>query len=139
MKSVFVDTGYLLALELIDDQRHQAALSHWNQIKNTLPRLVTTTYVFDEVVTFLNSKGLHSKAMEVGNRLLKSPSVNLIHVDEDLFATAWQYFQNHDDKAYSLTDCASFVVMEKQGIRTALAFDKHFVQAGFAVLPGYEA
>ena len=52
MQSVFADTGYLLALELSNDQNHQAALSHWNLIKTDLPRLVTTTYIFDEVVTF---------------------------------------------------------------------------------------
>ena len=135
MKSVFVDTGYLLALELLDDQHHQAALSHWNQVKTALPDLVTTSYVFDEVVTFFNSRDLHAKAVEVGNRLLQSSSVKLIHVDEDLFRTAWQYFQKHEDKAYSFTDCVSFVAMREQGIHTALAFDKHFIQAGFATLP----
>ena len=134
-----MDTGYLLALELVDDQHHQAALAHWNRLKTALPRLVTTSYVFGEVVTFLNSRGLHAKATEVGNRLLKSASVHLIHVDGKLFETAWHYFQRQEDKAYSLTDCVSFVVMEQQGVHAALAFDKHFVRAGFTTLPGDEA
>ena len=137
--SIFLDTGYLLALELANDQNHRSALLHWNQTKSSLPYLTTTSYVFDEVVTFFNSRGFHAKAVEVGNRLLRSPSVNLIQVDEELFAEGWRYFQAHQDKAYSLTDCISFVVMEKRDIRAALAFDRHFVQAGFTVLPGPEA
>jgi hypothetical protein len=32
----------------------------------------------------------------------------------------------HEDKAYSLCDAASFVVMKRLGIRKAIAFDRHF-------------
>jgi predicted nucleic acid-binding protein len=134
MKSAFLDTGYLLALELSNDQNHRAALKHWRGVVKSLPLLVSTSYVFDEVVTFFNSRGHHDKAVEVGNRLLKSPSVQLIFVDEDLFLEGWQYLQKHKDKKYSLTDCISFVVMKNFGIDTAFAFDRHFAQAGFKKL-----
>ena len=111
------------------------ARQHWRSITPVLPSLVTTSYVLDEVVTFFNSRNHHAKAVEIGNRLLNSPSVQLVHVDEVLFSQAWQYFSQHVDKLYSLTDCVSFVVMTQRGIRTALAFDKHFIQAGFEKLP----
>src|SRR5712691_5061850 len=54
MNAVFVDTGYLLALELANDQHHQDATRHWQGVVRALPRLVTTSYVFDEVVTFFS-------------------------------------------------------------------------------------
>ncbi len=135
MKAVFLDTGSLLALELSNDQNHRAALKHWRSMRKRLPPLVTTSYVFDEVVTYFNSRGYHAKAVEVGNRLLKSPSVQFVQVDEGLFMEGWQYFQQHQDKDYSLTDCISFVVMKRFGIETAFAFDQHFVQAGFKKVP----
>ena len=66
---------------------------------------------------------------------MQSPSIEFIHVDEALFYEGWQYLQKHADKAYSLTDCISFVVMKQRRIKTALTFDRHFVQAGFEKLP----
>ena len=135
MNAVFVDTGYLFALEIASDQHHQAATQHWQGIVAALPRLVTTSYVFDEVVTFFNSRGQHTKALQVGNNLLQSPSVQFIHVDTALFYEGWAYFQRHQDKDYSLTDCISFLVMQKLGIRMAFTFDQHFVQAGFTKEP----
>jgi uncharacterized protein len=131
MRKLFVDTGYLIALEASDDQHHQQASAYWQNLSRSLPRLVTSSYVFDEVVTFFNSRNRHAKAVEIGKLLLESPSVTLIHIDERLFHEAWRYFIQHSDKSYSLTDCASFVLMKRLRIRTALTFDQHFVQAGF--------
>ena len=135
MNAVFLDTGYALALELSNDQTHLAASKHWRSIKKRRPPLVTTSYVFEEVVTYFNSRGYHTKAVEVGNRLLTSPSVQFVQVDEGLFREGWHYFQQHQDKDYSLTDCISFVVMKRFKIETAFAFDQHFVQAGFKKVP----
>ena len=135
MTLAFVDTGYLIALEAADDQHHAAALRHWRGYVQSRPQLVTTSFVLDEVATFFNSRGRHAKAVEIGERLLASPSVRLLHVDADLFRAAWIYFRRREDKRFSLTDCISFVVMEQFGIESALAFDAHFVQAGFRTLP----
>lgn len=135
MKPLFLDAGYVIALEASDDQNHAAADLHWRTLVNSLPPLITTTYVFDDVVTFFKSRRRHAKAVEVGNNLLQSVEIELIHVDEALFHEAWQYLQKHRDKTYSLTDCIPFVVMAQRGTRTALAFDGHFRQAGFDKLP----
>ncbi|NEP50033.1 MAG: PIN domain-containing protein, partial [Moorea sp. SIO3C2] len=113
MNCLFLDTSYLIALELADDQNHQITLNHWQSLDKTNLKLVTTSYVFDEVVTFLNSRYLHSKAVEIGKRLLTSSVVDLIQVNEVLFLEGWDYFQKYQDKSYSLTDCLSFVVMNK--------------------------
>ena len=97
--------------------------------------LVTSSYVLVEVVAYLNNRRLHSKAVELGNNILSSRSINLIHVDEELLYEGWRYFEKHADKSYSLTDCISFVLMTRLGIVEALSFDKHLVQAGFVKLP----
>ena len=136
MKShYFLDTSYIIALELKNEQFHQNVLENWLLLAQSRPQLTTTTYIFDEVVTFLNSRKLHSKAIDIGDRLLTSPDIELVEIDSRLFKQAWQYFQKHTDKAYSFTDCLSFVVMKNNYITIALTLDNHFLQAGFQVLP----
>ena len=135
MSKVFLDTSYLLALELTRDQNHLAADQHWQSIVQHLPPLVTTSYVFNEVVTYFNSRRQHEKAIRVRGSLLLSPSVEFIHVDQSLFYQGWDYFQLHQDKDYSLADCISFIVMRQVGAETALTFDGHFTKAGFTKVP----
>jgi len=135
MSHFFLDTSYLLALELLDDQNHAVAREHWRSLGKENLKITTTSYVFDEVVTFLNSRQLHTKAVELGNRLLNSSIVTLIMIDEFLFVEAWQCFIKHNDKSYSLTDCVYFVVMSQRNISSALTFDHHFRQAGFIKMP----
>ena len=67
--------------------------------------------VFDEVVTFFNSRGRHRKAVEIGRRLRESQIAEIVQVNEGLFEAGWTRFQERPDKRYSLTDCISFVVM----------------------------
>ena len=135
MSTVFLDTSYLLALGLTRDQNHAAATLNWQSIIQSLPSFVTTSYVFDEVATYFNSRGHHAKAVQVEKTLLGSPSVELIQVEEALFNEGWQYLQRHKDKDYSLTDCISFIVMKQRNVSSAVTFDGHFIQAGFSVEP----
>jgi uncharacterized protein len=127
---VFVDTGYLIALEDADDSNHPAAAEHRDGLRE-MPALTTTSYVVDEVVTFFNVRGQHAKAVELGEVLLSSPSVKMVHVSEDLLWRGLGLLRERPDKRYSLTDCVSFVVMREHGISTAFAFDRHFEQEGF--------
>ncbi|ELR97286.1 type II toxin-antitoxin system VapC family toxin [Gloeocapsa sp. PCC 73106] len=136
MKNIyFLDTSYILALEIRNEGVHQQVLKNWADLAKTKPFLVTTTYIFDEVVTFLNSRNFHYKAVEVGNRLLESNDIDLVEIGKNLFNQGWEYFQKHQDKSYSLTDCLSFILMKERKIVTALTLDNHFLQAGFETLP----
>jgi hypothetical protein len=51
--------------------------------------MLTTAYVFDEVVTNLNSHGLYASAEKTGKRLLESLSAELVRVGDDLFRRAF--------------------------------------------------
>lgn len=135
MNQAFLDTGYLIALESVNDQYHKRAKNHWQEYLQTNPLLITSTYVFDEIITFFNSRNHHSKAVNIGKSLILSSSIELIYVDEKLFKAGWKYFRQYQDKRYSFTDCISFLLMEENGIQKALTFDQHFEQAGFRILP----
>jgi predicted nucleic acid-binding protein len=43
-------------------------------------------------------------------------------------------YRARPDKAWSLADCLSFLVMEKESLTEALTSDRHFQQAGFHAL-----
>jgi uncharacterized protein len=97
--NLFVDTSFILALELTDDQHHDSALQCWRSLATRQPTLVATSYVFDEIVTSFNSRNRHDKAVEIGNRLLTSTVIQLIQVEENLFFEGWNYFQRYEDKS----------------------------------------
>src|SRR6267142_3809674 len=131
MTSLFLDANFVIALGISDDQHHQEAGQYWTTLIQTSFSLVTTSHVLDEVVTFLNRRRQHDKALQAGNNLLSASRIQMIHVDEVLFYEGWECFAQHADKTFSLTDRISFVLMRRLGIEAALTFDKHFVQAAF--------
>ena len=50
------------------------------------------------------------------------------------FDAAVDRYASRLDKNWSLTDCASFILMEEMDITEALAHDRDFEQAGFVAL-----
>jgi hypothetical protein len=66
--------------------------------------------------------------------LRSHPNVRIIPASRDLLERGFQLFSHRMDKAWSLTDCTSFVVMQEEGLTDALTTDHHFEQAGFTVL-----
>ena len=135
MLPYFLDTSFIIALEDADDENHEKAISFWKSFVKKPKPLITTSYIFDEVVTFVKRRIGFLKAVEIGNRILLSPSVDLIHISQEEFEKAWEMFLFYKDKKYSFTDCLSFLVMEKRELREVLTFDQHFKQMGFKILP----
>jgi uncharacterized protein len=135
VKAHFVDTGFLIALESSDDQHHRAAQAFWQDFLHHPFDLVTTSFVLGEIATFFNAHGQHSKAIQIGRFFLASALIDMIHVDQTLFLEGWRVLERHRDKRFSLTDCISFALMKQRKIKTALAFDRHFTQAGFQIAP----
>jgi predicted nucleic acid-binding protein len=73
-------------------------------------------------------------AVELRDRLVSSPQVEIVqttHADE---AQGWQLFGQHGDKEWGMTDCVSFIIMRRMGVTDVLSFDNHFAQAGFSLL-----
>jgi predicted nucleic acid-binding protein len=135
MDRLFVDTSAWYAYLNRKDPGHAAvaaALAPWEG------RIVLTDYVFDELMTLLRMRIGHEAAVRVGE-LLRSGEVGVLaNVEPEDFERAWRQFRREKDKQYSFTDCTSFAVMRRLGIRTAAALDVHFQQAGFEVLPSPE-
>jgi uncharacterized protein len=135
VNEVFLDSVFAIALEMARDQNHAAAFEQWQQFVDSGRSFVTTSFVVDEAATYLNARGRHDRAVRLGRRLMSDARSIFVEVDRTLFLAGWNYFVDHADKQYSLTDCISFVLMDQRAIRQALTFDHHFRQAGFDCLP----
>lgn len=67
-------------------------------------------------------------------RLRSESDAKIVPPEPDLFDSGCQLYISRPDKEWSLTDCTSFVVMERERLTDALTADRHFEQAGFHAL-----
>jgi len=66
--------------------------------------------------------------------LQENPTITIISQTDIIFQQALILYKQRPDQAWSHTDCSSFCIMQQQNILEALAYDKHFEQAGFIAL-----
>lgn len=132
MKQLFVDTGAWYALVDKSDPDHAKSKAFFKN--NNLP-LVTSNFVFDEIVTLLRSRLRWSIAKDFGQRLKKSSFVSMVSVKHEDEERGWDIFLKYKDKSFSFTDCTSFAIMERLKLDTAFSFDKHFHIMKFQVVP----
>ena len=74
------------------------------------------------------------KAVLVVSNLQQDSTVEIIPQSDYQFEQALNFYNQRQDKKWSLVDCASFLIMQERGIIEALAYDIHFRQAGFVPL-----
>ena len=130
MKRVFADTFYFLALLNRRDEAHSAALDCLTHIES----LVTTEWVLLELADGLASSKRREAFMQTRQELMEDSNAVVVPLAMDLHLEAIRLYANRSDKGWSLTDCVSFLVMQREGITEALTGDQHFEQAGFVAL-----
>jgi uncharacterized protein len=97
-------------------------------------RLITTEYVLWEMVNSLSDPVDRPKAHATASEIRYSENWELIYATPKLLSDGLSLHRMRSDKQWSLTDCISFVTVEKHAISQALAHDHHFEQAGFQAL-----
>jgi predicted nucleic acid-binding protein len=90
--------------------------------------------VLTEVADGLCRPPSRSGFLELWDRLSGNPRVRIEPVTDDVFNAGVELYRRRPDKPWSLTDCISFVVMEREGLTEALTGDHDFEQAGFVAL-----
>lgn len=131
MKPIFADSYYFLALLSEQDAAYERVVRF---SRNNSRPLVTTAWVLTEVADALARPETRSSFEHLLTALEASPDVEIIPPTNDLFHRAAKLYSSRTDKAWSLTDCISFVVMTDEGVADALTGDRHFEQAGFNLL-----
>jgi hypothetical protein len=131
MSACFADAFYYLALFNQRDAAHHRVVEF---TRNLSGQVITTDWILDEVGDAMAASRLRSRFQPAVDRLRQDPDVEVISASRDWFDQGLKLYHERSDKAWSLTDCISFVVMEERGLRDALTADKHFEQAGFVAL-----
>ena len=134
MSEVFADTGYLIALLNDRDPLRGKAEAVTDALRPF--QLVTTQMVLVEVLNYMSRAGADSRGLASGmaQNFATNPDVDIVPQTAAQFRAAVERYAGRPDHTWSLTDCASFLVMEERNITEALAYDRDFEQAGFTAL-----
>lgn len=131
--NVFVDTSALYAVLDADDQNHQPAKQTWMDLITQEADLVSANYVLLETFALVQ----HRLGMDAARTLQEDvvPMMRIEWVTEAHHGIGVAALLTASIRRLSLVDCIAFEIMRRQGIKTAFAFDRHFLQQGFVTIP----
>ncbi len=124
---IFLDASFWIAYRNERQNCHREAIRILTEMAQRRTKFVTTLPVLCEIHAHF-SRTPKKKAI-----LQDFESNPLVHIEEVTHADqqlAFKLLRQQTDKSYSLCDAVSFVVMQRLGLKQALAFDDHFRQFG---------
>jgi predicted nucleic acid-binding protein len=132
MKQIFADTSYWIGLVNPRDQIHQKVIKITQQLFSV--RLVTTEMVLGELLNSFSDSPFRRTVAGMVLKLRNDRNLRIVPQTSEQFESALRRYKQSADKSWSLTDCASFQVMEAEQMQSALTHDQHFAQAGYETL-----
>ena len=137
MSDYFGDASYWIAQIDPNDEFHRQSQEYAVLIALENRRVVTTQLVLNEVLNPRSGTTARQRraAVELVDRIGRDPQVDVVPQSPEQFDEALSLLRTVvNDKEWSITDCASFLVMRRLGIREALTSDRHFEQYGYDIL-----
>lgn len=131
MATYFADTSFWIAISSRRDQYHARAITWHEVVARTGSRIVTTEAVLWEWLNALSDTSTRAIAAEGYRRAHADRCVEVVPFQPELGEAAFDLYRGHPDRDWSLTDCLSFVIMERRNLTEALTTDRHFEQASF--------
>ena len=130
---IFVDTSAFLALVHLDDPNHDQAMQTWKKLIEDEQQLISNNYVLVESIALIQRRlGLRAVSI-LHNDIL--PFVEIDWLDEELHNAIVKTVLKNNRRQISLVDRSSFDTMRRYEVQTAFAFDSHFPDQGFEVIP----
>jgi predicted nucleic acid-binding protein len=130
---ILVDTSALYTVLDRDDQNHPAATATWRELLETEDTLLVTNYVVVETMALVQHRlGMEAVRVLCGDIV---PVLDMHWISDADHLHAQNALLATDRRKLSLVDCSSFHVMRTRMLQTAFAFDPHFREQGFRLLP----
>ena len=127
---VYADTSGLYAMLDAGDACHSEAATIVQSLLRDGALLVTSNYVVTELTALVQGRLGLDASLQVHRGLL--PALEVVFVERELHERAVAAWTVARRRGLSLVDCAGFELMRDLGVFTALAFDRHFEEQGFA-------
>ena len=132
--SVFVDTSAFKALMDKGDDFYDKAEVIWRGFVKNEVKLSTSNFILDESYTLLRVRRNLETAKLLKKFLINSEvPIKIVRVTAKDEVEAWKWFIK-DWSKLSFTDCVSFAVMKRIGVKKVFSFDRHFARAGFKLV-----
>ena len=129
--TVFADAFFYVAFINQLDEHHDEVME-W--ARNFDGDIVTTQWVLTEVADAFAESHIRRQIKAGFDSLAEDPATRVIEVSPEYFVRGMKLYDERPDKAWSLTDYISLVVMADEGLTEALTRDHHFEQAGFTAV-----
>jgi len=121
----FIDTSAFCAITIPGDRHNARAKSLYKILEEHRAIIYTSNYVMDEIYTLLKTRGSHRTAVKFMDQVNDS-NIVILWITDEVEQDAQDIFRRFDDKKLSFTDCTSFALINRYGLRTVFAFDEHF-------------
>ena len=130
---ILIDAGFLIALTDPRDTLHGLS-RRWVRAVVNQPLLLTSFVELEVINHFSSHPEARRRVHDVLERLRQTLRIHDVVVDGPLADAGKRLHRERPDQKWSLTDCVSFVVMQQRELSEALAYDRHFEQAGYVPL-----
>jgi predicted nucleic acid-binding protein len=128
---MFVDTSGLLCFLDAGEHRHDRA----KHLLETAQLRLTHGYVLAELVALAQVRRMaRNSVLDLVELILDSADFEVVWPGKGEVAEAMSLLRARPDKAYSLCDAVSFLLMRERRVADALTTDHHFAQEGFQCL-----
>lgn len=130
---IYVDTSAFLALVNKSDLDHERAMQTWQRLIEEEQELICNNYVLVESIALIQRRiGIEAVSILHNNII---PFIEVEWLDEKLHNAVVKSVIKTNRRQGSLVDSASFDTMRRHNVETAFAFDSHFADQGFEVIP----
>lgn len=133
-RTVFLDTSFVLALENRDDPCHAKAKAWDRRLLREDATLLLHPGILLEIGDGYARVERRRKGAQLLEMLTHEDGYRVEPLTEAIVHEAMALYSTRMDKDWGLTDCVSFVLMQRGGVTGALTADSHFRQAGSVAL-----
>jgi uncharacterized protein len=135
MERLFVDTAGWMAMADLKDPLHLPSVHVRDSWLEKGSILTTSNYVLDETLTLIRMRLGMESTQKWWMTISESPRCRVEWISPEQTEKAVRWFFDWKDQSFSFTDCTSFIVMKELDIEKVLTGDRHFLTAGFQMLP----